>query len=89
MVKEKQQEIFKSRHKAKDLPVIIHGQKVWIRTLMTSGTVQGEALMPRSYLIETEMGTLKSNRAHLIDLPEPTQPAVNEFSSTRKTGFMS
>jgi len=77
MLKEKQQETFRSRHRAKNLPVIIPGQKVWIRTSKTIGTVRGEASTPRSYQVETEMGTLRRNRAHLTVLPEPTQQVVN------------
>lgn len=77
MLKEKQQETFRSRHRAKNLPVIIPGQKVWIRTSKTTGTVRGEAATPRSYQVETEMGTLRRNRAHLTVLPEPTQQEVN------------
>ncbi|KAL0202462.1 hypothetical protein M9458_000480, partial [Cirrhinus mrigala] len=74
---EKQQVTFRSRHRAKDLPVIVPGKKVWIRTSKITGTVQGESSTPRSYQVETELGTLRRNRAHLTVLPEPAPQEVN------------
>lgn len=78
MLKKKQQVTHECRHRAKDLPFITPGQRVWIRTSKTTGMVQGEASTPRSYHVETETGTLRRNRAHLVVLPEPIGQVGNE-----------
>lgn len=69
-LKEKQRKSFNLRHKAKELPVLVPGQRVWIRTAQTTATVQGPASTPRSYTVETDQGSLRRNRAHLTVLPE-------------------
>lgn len=40
-IKEKQRKSFNLRHRTKDLPVLVPGQRVWIRTAQTTATVQG------------------------------------------------
>ncbi|XP_042559743.1 NACHT, LRR and PYD domains-containing protein 3-like [Clupea harengus] len=47
----------------------------------TTGTVQEPASSPRSYNVETELGTLRRNRAQLTVLPEPGQPQEDQPDS--------
>ena len=67
--------------RAKELPILEPGQRVWIRTAKTTGTVQEPASSPRSYNVETELGTLRRNRAQLTVLPEPGQPQEDQPDS--------
>ena len=69
-IKEKQRQSLNLRHKTKVLPVLVPGQRVWIRTAQTTATVQGPASTPRSYNVNTDQGSLRRNRAHLTALPE-------------------
>lgn len=76
--KAKQRKSFNLRHKTKDLPVLVPGQRLWIRTALVTATVQGPALTPRSYNVETDQGSLRRNRAHLKVLPERVLPCSDE-----------
>lgn len=53
------------RHRSRPLPELTSGQKVWITTEGTTGSVVGTATTPRSYVVETERGLLRRNRSHL------------------------
>ncbi|KAF7216671.1 putative LOC107394635-like protein [Nothobranchius furzeri] len=80
-LKERQKNSFDMRHKAKDLPVLIPGQRVWIRRSQSTAAVQGPASTPRSYVVETERGSFRRNRAHLTVLPETELPCSEELVS--------
>lgn len=57
--KKKQQKCrFDIRHRAKIVPVLNSGQKVWIRTAQTTGIVQGPSQTPRSYVVKTDQGNI-------------------------------
>lgn len=73
-LKENQRKAYGARHRARELPTLEPGQRVWIRSAKTTGTVQSSSTTPRSYNVETESGTLRRNRAQLTALPEPDQP---------------
>uniref|UniRef100_A0A1A8KH08 Gypsy retrotransposon integrase-like protein 1 n=1 Tax=Nothobranchius kuhntae TaxID=321403 RepID=A0A1A8KH08_NOTKU len=77
-LKERQNNSFDRRHKAKDLPFLIPGQSVWIRTIQSTATVQGPASTSRSYVVETERGSFRRNRAHLTVPPETELPCSEE-----------
>lgn len=77
-LKVKQRKSFNLRHRTKDLPVLVQGQRVWIRTAQTTATVQGPASTPRSYTVETDQGSLRRNRAHLTVLPERSLSCSDE-----------
>ena len=44
----------------------------------TTGTIAGAAETPRSYLVETENGTVRRNRSHVNPIPtnKPESPSV-------------
>ncbi|KAK7930380.1 hypothetical protein WMY93_006775 [Mugilogobius chulae] len=56
---------YNRRHRARPLPQLSIGQKVWITTEGTTGAVVRPANAPRSYVVETERGFLRRNRSHL------------------------
>ena len=70
MCKLKQQTVFNSRHKAKRLPPIGPGTKVFVKDLQHSGNVIEAAVTPRSYKVETSASTVRRNRVHLTSLPD-------------------
>lgn len=71
------------RYKAKDLPELQSGEKVWIRDQDRMGRVLAASSSPRSYIVETDKGTqLRRNRAALVSADTctktpDTQPEAN------------
>ncbi|KAL9987332.1 hypothetical protein ACROYT_G001621 [Oculina patagonica] len=61
-----QRKSFNQRHRAKELPAVTAGDSVWIRDQNRLGKIQGRTQHPRSFLIETEKGTIRRNRSALI-----------------------
>ena len=67
--KEKLRTNYDRRHRARDLPTLNCGDRVWIRDLDRPGTVSQRAQYPRSYLVNTSLGKIRRNRAALVLLP--------------------
>ena len=72
------------RHRVLDLPEIPNDMNVWI----TSGTLQDrEGLVtsshqsPRSYIVDTPVGSVRCNRSQLNVLPS-TNTSSNEWTSS-------
>ena len=61
-----QQQNFNLRHKARDLPKLQPGDPVWIRDQNRQGQVVSRTPEPRSYLVRTDLGTLRRNRRALV-----------------------
>ena len=61
---------FDERHTARTLPLLQPEDHVYIPDMDVEGTVKEAADTPRSYKVETPRGTLRRNRAHLVELPE-------------------
>ena len=57
--KEKQRLNFNHRHNAAPLKALLPGNPVHIKDMGTTGTVTRAAETPRSYMIETEKGTVR------------------------------
>ena len=69
----KQQIYHDKRHQARALPSLTTGQQVWVRDQNREGQILGATKQPRSYLVKTEMSTLRRNRSALV--PTSSQPA--------------
>ena len=69
----KQQIYHDKRHQARALPSLTTGQQVWVRDQNQEGQILGATKQPRSYLVKTEMSTLRRNRSALV--PTSSQPA--------------
>lgn len=63
--RQRQAKHYNLRHRSRPLPQLTSGQKVWITTDSTAGTVVEPADTPRSYVVETDRGLLRRNRSHL------------------------
>ena len=88
--KKKQRQAYDRRHRVKELPALPDNATVWVRTGKSAvpGKVITKVEQPRSYLVETQAGTLRRNRTHLGKAPEtlPTDdsdPVKETASSTR------
>ena len=76
--KETQRLNFNQRHNAIPLRSVQPGTPVHIKDTGTTGTIAGAAETPRSYLVETENGTVRRNRSHVNSIPtnKPASPSV-------------
>lgn len=61
-----QQLSFNKRHRAVALPTLHPGDHVWVRDQDRHGLILGNTEQPRSYLVDTNKGTLRRNRAALV-----------------------
>ncbi len=82
--REKQADNYKRRHRATDLPVLAQGCDVWIRDMDRNGTIVSPTRDPRSYLVDTQQGTVRRNRSALLPLSSstPTTPVRPQRQST-------
>ena len=78
-IRERQQNNFNRRHKAKALEPLLPGETVWIPDRNTTGTVTKEAAS-RSYNVQTESGQYRRNCQHII--PLPAQPSITSADIT-------
>ena len=67
--KQKQTKNFNQRHAAKELPVLLPGDTVYVRDRASSGVVLNEE-NTRSYAVQTEDGTYRRNRRQLVQTPQ-------------------
>ena len=65
----KKETVSNTRQRAKPLPPIGPGTKVFVKDLQRSGKVMEAASTPRSYKVETPTSTITRNRVHLTPLP--------------------
>jgi hypothetical protein len=73
--KEKQRQNFDRRHAAKEAPPLAAGDTVYVKDMAKPGEVLAKHHNPRSYVVRTEQGTIRRNRAHLVPIPgEPSPP---------------
>ena len=61
-----QQLSFNKRHRAVKLPALHPGDHVWVRDQDRHGLILGKTEQPRSYLVDTNKGTLRRNRSALV-----------------------
>ncbi|KAL6465659.1 hypothetical protein MHYP_G00257920 [Metynnis hypsauchen] len=68
---------FSMHHRARDFSKLLPGEEVWVTDAKASESVVASYFTPRSYLVNTPQGTIRSNRYHLI----PMQTAVEGSDS--------
>ena len=68
----KQKANYDRRHRVRDLPDLSEDESVWVHTRNRTepGRVITSADAPRSYVVETESGDIRRNRAHITSRPE-------------------
>jgi len=69
----KQQIYHDKQHQARALPPLTTGEQVWVRDQNREGQIIGATKLPRSYLVKTDMSTLRRNRSALV--PTSSKPA--------------
>ncbi|UYV76881.1 LAMA2 [Cordylochernes scorpioides] len=68
---------------ATDMEELSEGDTVWITDMRTWGIVKKKASTPRSYMVDTPVGTLRRNRFHLrkgYTVQYPADPSTPTFS---------
>ncbi|UYV60943.1 hypothetical protein LAZ67_1002894 [Cordylochernes scorpioides] len=68
---------------ATDMEELSEGDTVWITDMRTWGIVKQRASTPRSYMVDTPVGTLRRNRFHLrkgVTVQYPADPSTPTFS---------
>ncbi|UYV74725.1 K02A2.6-like, partial [Cordylochernes scorpioides] len=68
---------------ATDMEELSEGDTVWITDMRTWGIVKQKASAPRSYMVDTPVGTLRRNRFHLRKgdtVQYPADPSTPTFS---------
>ena len=73
-----QQLSFNKRHHAVELPTLYRDDHVWVRDQDQHGLILGKTEQPRSYLMDTNKGTLRQNRSALV---VTTKHPVTEHST--------
>nr|CAI5842741.1 unnamed protein product [Callosobruchus analis] len=68
-IKHKQVSCYNKRHNAKDMSPLKFGDSVWVVDIRKYGKVIEICPLPRSYIIQTELGKYRCNRWHLIYAP--------------------
>ena len=80
--KEKQRLSFNRRHNATALNALQPGTAVHIKESGSAGIVSRTAGTPRSYVVETDKGTVRRNRSHINPIPPDK---LTTMSSSDKT----
>ncbi|UYV82799.1 K02A2.6-like, partial [Cordylochernes scorpioides] len=61
---------FDIHHRARELPHLDEGTRVWVKDLRVPGVVLEDAGSPRSYIVNSSKGILRRNRFHLLPNPQ-------------------
>ncbi|UYV82631.1 hypothetical protein LAZ67_22000259 [Cordylochernes scorpioides] len=61
---------FDIHHRARELPHLDEGTRVWVKDLRVPGVVLEDAGSPRSYIVNSPKGILRRNRLHLLPNPQ-------------------
>ncbi|UYV79648.1 K02A2.6-like, partial [Cordylochernes scorpioides] len=61
---------FDIHHRARELPHLNKGTRVWVKDLRVPGVVLEDAGSPRSYIVNSPKGILRRNRFHLLPNPQ-------------------
>ena len=72
---------FDSHHGARGLPPLHSGDRVWVPERKSEAEVQ-EEVAPQSFTVNSEDGTFRRNRQHLIRLPSPERTSSVEPNET-------
>ena len=75
-----QQKSHDKRHRAKELPPLAVGDRVWVRDQNREGQIINVAEQPRSYVVQTDKSAVRRNQSALITTnsedSSPTSPAT-------------
>ena len=78
----KEQIYHDKRHQARALPSLTTGEQVWVRDQNREGQILGATKQPRSYLVRTEMSSLRRNRSAIVSTSsQPASPSNGPIQS--------
>ena len=80
-LKQKQKEDHDRSHRARTLPELEPGARVWLPESQATATVSGSANKPRSYLVSDGHQVLQRNRRHLVSLSEPSEDQRHQLEN--------
>ena len=83
--KSNQRQSFNQRHQAKELLDLTSGDFVWIRDQGCLGKIQEHTQHLRSFIVETEKGTLRRNRCALVKAELLSPSKVDKQTSFTST----
>lgn len=85
--KENKKRNYNLRHRARPLLPLQSGQNVWLPREEKQGTVIQQATTPRSYVVRTDEGQVRRNRAHLRPMhhPQPQVPPDETVTTTEQS----
>ena len=83
--KQQQEAHYNKRHRTQPLPSIPNDEQVWVKieTHKDLGKVISPANTPKSYMVETDSGTVRRNRQHLTVIPERTDIPAEQDQTCR------
>ena len=85
MCRSNQRQSFNQQHRAKELPDLTNGDCVWIRDQDHLGKIQGRTQHPRSFISETDKGTLRRNRSSLVKVELQSPSKVDKQTTLTNT----
>lgn len=71
-------ERFNKHHRARKLSTLQPGEEVWVSDAKESGTIVASHFAPRSYLVNTQHGTVRRNRYHLVPMQASAKDDKND-----------
>lgn len=85
-MRKKQKDSYDSRHGVRELTPLSQGDTVWVSDSREEGTIEGNA-GHRSYEVETQSGSYRRNRRHLISLGQSCDNSISgELPPSDDTG---
>ena len=70
--KRQQTQDYNRRHRSKRLSDLSPGETVWLPEMNSPAVVASESPEPRSYIVNTEKGTVRRNRRQMLHSPIET-----------------
>jgi hypothetical protein len=76
-----QKDYFDKHHGVRNIKEFHTDQQVWITNMKRGGKILGKADTPRSYWIETNLGSIRRNATHLRALPAKPDDILTDTAS--------
>ncbi|CAB4009257.1 partial, partial [Paramuricea clavata] len=81
--KRQQTQGYNKRHRATCLSDLSPGETVWLPEMSSPAVVVSKSPEPRSYIVQTEKGTVRRNRRQVV--PSPKEPVMRESQPTNES----
>ena len=81
--KRQQTQDYNKRHRSTCLSDLSPGETVWLPEMSSPAVVVSKSPEPRSYIVQTEKGTVRRNRRQVV--PSPKEPVMRESQPTNES----